>query len=452
MLEAGFAVARRDGTDRTAPVPPRVLHPFLRFDRVNARVLRAVLEAVESDDVFRGRVAEVVSPDEPSAGTPAADAAAWLFLVRPEGWADDLDALLAAGAEIDQADAASVDARHAVERLAQVEAALAEARGEVADLEVRLAGATAELDDERARRRDAETRLDAERRRADAAEEDRARAVKDLGDARRLADRRLEALRAAEGQAGGSEVAAPVDLSAAARAAAAEDEAAAVRETALDALRAVARAVGDLSSVVAGSLGAAFADLEGRDAADVAPAPSGQEGGQEDGQEDDGSLRPVGASPRPSRSRRVPVRLQRGAVEGTREGTMQLLGLDDVVVLVDGWNVTMTGWRQLTKAEQRDTLVTQLGDLAARTGAGFRVVFDGADEGGRPAVAVPLPVRLYFTAASEEADDAILRMAAEVPLEQPVVVVSSDERVRSGARARGANVVSSQDLLDALRH
>jgi predicted RNA-binding protein with PIN domain len=61
-------------------------------------------------------------------------------------------------------------------------------------------------------------------------------------------------------------------------------------------------------------------------------------------------------------------------------------------------------------------------------------------------------VRLYFTAASEEADDAILRMAAEVPLAQPVVVVSSDQRVRTGARARGANVVSSQDLLDALRH
>ena len=131
---------------------------------------------------------------------------------------------------------------------------------------------------------------------------------------------------------------------------------------------------------------------------------------------------------------------------------MQLLALDDVVVLVDGWNVSMTGGRQLNKAEQRDTLVTQLGDLSARTGAGFRVVFDGADEGGRPAVAVPLPVRLYFTAASEEADDAILRMAAEVPLAQPVVVVSSDQRVRTGARARGANVVSSQDLLDALRH
>lgn len=443
MLEAGFAVARRDGADRTAPVPPRVLHPFLRFDRVNARVLRAVLEAVESDDAFRSRLAEVVAPEEPAADASAADAAAWLFLERPDGWAEELDALLVAGAEIDQADAASVDAQRAVERLAQVEAALAEAREENADLEARLEESTDELADERTRRREAESQLDAERRRADAAEEDRARAVKDLGDARRLADRRLETLRAAEGQGRTDEGSAPVDLAAAARAAAAEDEAAAVRETALDALRAVARAVGDLSSAVAGSLGAAFAELEGRDVGDLAPAT---------GPENDGSMRPVGASPRTSRSRRVPVRLQRGAVEGTREGTMQLLGLDDVVVLVDGWNVSMAGWRQLTKAEQRDTLVTQLGDLAARTGAGFRVVFDGVDEGGRPAVAVPLPVRLYFTAASEEADDAILRMAAEVPPEQPVVVVSSDERVRSGARARGANVVSSQDLLDALRH
>ena len=448
MLEVGFAVARRDGSDRTAPAPPRVLHPFLRFDRVNARVLRAVLEALESDEGFRDRVAAAGPMSEPSVGAPAADAAAWLFLERPDGWEQELDALLSAGAEIDQADAASVDAHRAVERLAQVEAALAEARDEAADLDARLSESTAELDGERNRRREAESQLDAERRRADAAEEDRARAVKDLGDARRLADRRLEALRAAESQGDAGDGAAPVDLAAAARAAAAEDEAAAVREVALDALRAVARAVGDLSSAVAGSLGTAFGELEGRPA-DEGPDDEPDGGVVPDG---DSSLRPVGATPRPSRTRRVPVRLQRGAVEGTREGTMQLLGLDDVVVLVDGWNVTMTGWRQLTKAEQRDTLVTQLGDLAARTGAGFRVVFDGADEGGRPAVAVPLPVRLYFTAASEEADDAILRMAAEVPLEQPVVVVSSDERVRTGARARGANVVSSQDLLDALRH
>ena len=106
MLEVGFAVARRDGSDRTAPAPPRVLHPFLRFDRVNARVLRAVLEALESDEGFRDRVAAAGPMSEPSVGAPAADAAAWLFLERPDGWEQELDALLSAGAEIDQAEIA----------------------------------------------------------------------------------------------------------------------------------------------------------------------------------------------------------------------------------------------------------------------------------------------------------------------------------------------------------
>ncbi|MFM7063016.1 MAG: hypothetical protein ACKO04_05945, partial [Actinomycetes bacterium] len=102
VLEAGFAVARRDARDRTAPAPPRVLHPFLRFDRVNARVLRAVLEAVDGDDVFRGRVAELVDPQEPSVGSSAAEAAAWCFLSCPDGWEQELESLLAARAELDQ--------------------------------------------------------------------------------------------------------------------------------------------------------------------------------------------------------------------------------------------------------------------------------------------------------------------------------------------------------------
>jgi predicted RNA-binding protein with PIN domain len=131
---------------------------------------------------------------------------------------------------------------------------------------------------------------------------------------------------------------------------------------------------------------------------------------------------------------------------------MQLLGLPNVVVLVDGYNVSMSGWRHLQGPEQRHALISGVSDLTARTGADFRIVFDGDSDGARPTVSVASPVRIYFTAASEEADDAILRMITEVPDNQPIVVVSSDHRVQDGARRRGANVVASADLLAAIRH
>ena len=49
-----------------------------------------------------------------------------------------------------------------------------------------------------------------------------------------------------------------------------------------------------------------------------------------------------------------------------------------------------------------------------------------------------------------EADDVVLAIAAEVPVATPVVVVSSDGRVRDGARVLGANVVSTPQLCAAM--
>jgi len=61
------------------------------------------------------------------------------------------------------------------------------------------------------------------------------------------------------------------------------------------------------------------------------------------------------------------------------------------------------------------------------------------------------PVRVMFSPPGVEADDVILDEVAGVDPQRPVVVVSSDRRVRDGARARGANVLRSSQLLDLLR-
>lgn len=119
----------------------------------------------------------------------------------------------------------------------------------------------------------------------------------------------------------------------------------------------------------------------------------------------------------------------------------------DVAVVVDGYNVTMEGWPHLDARSQRDRLISFLGTAAARSAADVHVVFDGSDEGGRPAVSAPLAVRVRYTPGDVEADDVVVAMAQDLPPERPVVVVSSDRRVQDGARAAGANVVSSSALL-----
>ncbi len=149
--------------------------------------------------------------------------------------------------------------------------------------------------------------------------------------------------------------------------------------------------------------------------------------------------------------RRSPLRLRGGVHDGTAEGVEQLASATGAIMIVDGYNVSMEGWPALDRSHQRRSLTSALGALQSRTGANVHVVFDGDDDGRRPSVAAPLPVRVHFSPADVEADDVILAMVAELPTDVPVVVASSDRRVAEGARRLGANVVRSDALLALLR-
>ena len=126
------------------------------------------------------------------------------------------------------------------------------------------------------------------------------------------------------------------------------------------------------------------------------------------------------------------------------------MGVVGLVAIIDGYNVSMELRPSLGRTEQRDSLIRSLGSLAARLPATIHVVFDGDDDGRRPAVGAPLPVRVHFSHAEIEADDLILDMVAELPTDVPVLVVSTDRRVAEGARRLGANAVRAGELIALL--
>ncbi|MDP8938611.1 MAG: NYN domain-containing protein, partial [Actinomycetota bacterium] len=150
--------------------------------------------------------------------------------------------------------------------------------------------------------------------------------------------------------------------------------------------------------------------------------------------------------------RRRPAPLPPGVLDDSAEAADHLVRVPGVVVLVDGYNVSQTGWPGLPIAEQRRRLVDALSELAARTGADVSVVFDGADTPWpAPVATTARAVKVSFSPVGVEADDVVLRRVAELPPWRSVVVASSDRRVQDGARESGANVVSSAQLLAALR-
>jgi predicted RNA-binding protein with PIN domain len=127
----------------------------------------------------------------------------------------------------------------------------------------------------------------------------------------------------------------------------------------------------------------------------------------------------------------------------------RLLALPHAHLIIDGYNVTKTGYGELALADQRDRLVTALATLAGRSGAEITVAFDG---GTRPAVQprTPRGVRVLFSAGDEIADDLIRTLVDAEPPGRAVIVVTSDQQVVVDVRRAGAWTVPSAVLLTRL--
>jgi predicted RNA-binding protein with PIN domain len=127
----------------------------------------------------------------------------------------------------------------------------------------------------------------------------------------------------------------------------------------------------------------------------------------------------------------------------------RLLAMPNVHVIIDGYNVTKSGYGDLSLAEQRTRLIGAVAALVAQRGVETTVVFDG---GERPPAQPPVPrgVRVLFSAPDEIADDLIRRLVANEPPGRPIVVVTSDRQVVSDTARDGAWSTPSRVLLDRL--
>ncbi|WP_241661349.1 NYN domain-containing protein [Thermomonospora catenispora] len=402
-------------------IPP-TLRPFARWEpRKRARHAgRHIAPVLEKDAEFRVRVAERLRESEPElveavesgAAPPLADpaaVAAAAYLLRPPGWTRLVEA---ARAELersaDAAEGAALERR--VAALQRELAAAREARSAELDrLRAELRAAKAEIAD--LRRRLHEERMGhkaaRERMRELAAEVEREHAA--AREASAAADKELRRLRArlAEAEAG-------VEL--ARRSARAGRNVDDVRlrmllDTLIDAAQGVRRELA-LPSMIdrpADAVGA--------------------------GDPHEPTYR---ALPGRALSDQDPKLLDR------------LLTLPQVHLIIDGYNVTKTGYGELPLADQRNRLVRALGGLAAQTGAEVTCVFDGAELDAPVPMHPPRGVRVRFSRPGQTADELIGELVRAEPPGRPVVVVSSDQEVADAARRAEARPAPSTLLLRRL--
>lgn len=438
--------ARLAAADSDAPAPPAPLRPLLKFAKLPTRAVRSVLEVLDSDAAFRESVAHDLEADQP-------DRPSWLFLTRPDGWQEELQLL--ADSLLEEADAASAAARlrTAERHLETTREALEETREQLTAAERRLQELGEELSQVRDERRALRRELAAAKEQVEQLGDERARAVRNLKSAEELAANRLTTIRELEAQlaapamtsaqdatVGGRTKAEPVaSATTPGPAGPAGDE---VEESAL-LLPGVATELAASFGVAAAALNELVTAFEGIGRTLTGADSQGNTVPEADTRAGVPCAEPVGRD-RPTRRPRI--RPTRGALENSPEGILQALRTPGVMVLVDGYNVAMQAWPQLGKAAQRDSLIRFSSNLAARTAAEFHLVFDGVGDGERPSVSTALAVRLHFSPDDTEADDVILEMLDCAP-SRPAVVVSSDNRVRAGARARGALSLSSAEVI-----
>jgi predicted RNA-binding protein with PIN domain len=424
----------RSGEEDTPVVPaPVALRPFINFAKLSSSAVAAARRAVDADEEFRARVAEDVSEDE-------VGRAGWLWLTRPHGWQDELDALASGAAEAGHAAEERRAENEARRRLEGAEAATRRAEAAAASAQAESARAVSALAEERRARRtateqaeDLARRLDQVTGERDQARNERDRAREEGSRARRrvaaMAEE-LEELRNAPPPAP-PEPAAPEPLE--------HGDAVAAEE--------VRRAGAALLQASAGAAGMAESLRQAAVALGAGPPPPPSAPAQ---------APPAPPAPPPARRprppRRIPVALPPGVLDDSVEAADHLFRVPGMTVLVDGYNASQLGWFDLPIAEQRRRLVDALTEMAMRSGADVVVIFDGA-ESAWPAT-VPKTSRLVkvnFSPADVEADDVILARVADIDPSRPVLVASSDRRVRDGAAAQGANVISSDQLLAVMR-
>ncbi|MEV5428918.1 NYN domain-containing protein [Streptomyces sp. NPDC052701] len=401
---------------------PAQLRQYARFapNRRAKFAGNAMAAALENDPLFRQRIGEKFRESQPElAGAldsgslpPAADpldVAAAAYVLRPAGW---VKLVTAAGEEAQRADAERADEESRAE-LERLRAELARAREHARTETERLRG-----------------ELESAKKEAESLHRKLRSALSDVkrGEAAlRKVRGEIEAVRA-EGQ---------VQVSAA------ESEARRLRarlgetEAALEAARRAARE------------GRSVEDMRVRLLLDTVLDAA-------QGLRRELALPPVSVRPAETVDAVEPGRMSpkdiaaRALSEDDPAVLDQLLALPQAHLVVDGYNVTKTGYPQMPLEKQRLRLLGQLAQLAAQSGAEVTCVFDGAELAAPVLLAPPRGVRVLFSKPGVTADELIRQLVRAEPPGRPVIVASTDREVADGVARAGARPVPSAALLRRL--
>ena len=153
-----------------------------------------------------------------------------------------------------------------------------------------------------------------------------------------------------------------------------------------------------------------------------------------------------------SRKNRKPLKVPKGRMEDDPATLDEWLENENVMLLVDGYNVAKAdgGFGDLELERQRERVVLGVNNLARRKKVYGIIVFDGSDVAGGTARQPRGPISVEYSKKDETADDHLIALLESLP-PQPIVLVTNDRELQDRAAAYGATIARSFQLLSLIR-
>jgi predicted RNA-binding protein with PIN domain len=119
--------------------------------------------------------------------------------------------------------------------------------------------------------------------------------------------------------------------------------------------------------------------------------------------------------------------------------------------IVDGNNVMgqMRGW-QIDKSQTRRDLLQQLAAFARVKKARVTAVFDGSPDANFPEASAFRGVKILYAERGSDADARIVKLVESSKDRRGLTIVTSDRSLAFKVRARGANIVRSEEFRQQL--
>ncbi|MFN8016404.1 MAG: NYN domain-containing protein [Acidimicrobiia bacterium] len=144
--------------------------------------------------------------------------------------------------------------------------------------------------------------------------------------------------------------------------------------------------------------------------------------------------------------KRKEVMVPSGLSLESEQGLKATLSQENLIVIIDGYNLSLNSFGDLPLEMQRDRTIACAANVESRFNATCVIIFDGESSTTRGRV--QSKVHVVYSPLDVTADDVIIERIRVTPMQRPILLVTSDKNLSARAKGLGCQVVGTAAFVD----